>query len=290
MEWWAAGLVLYSFAAPSSIMGVAFTFSHAGILGGVLGCLVVMGAGAAGAILLTDLAASPGARMLSDIGRFALGPIGERLGLALQMLNFLLYLPVALLTTAQALQGALQPSGTSCTNYFVFAVALFCFASTQVRDLAHSTALAVVALVASLSIAVLQVMIVASHPAVDVEPVQWIGNAHAGTIDGSVRLALSLTTCAWSYVPSLLAVELAHTIRRPQDLRLAILLSFFLSATIFIAVGLPVAAHWGADIEDPVSLFRAWPKHSASARVLSALLCLANTVSYCLDSVPFCRW
>ena len=36
-------------------------------------------------------------------------------------------LPVAMLTTAQALQDALQPSGTTCTSYFVFLVAMACF-------------------------------------------------------------------------------------------------------------------------------------------------------------------
>ena len=35
---------------------------------------------------------------------------GARVGLALQMANFVLYLPVALMITAGAAQGALQPS------------------------------------------------------------------------------------------------------------------------------------------------------------------------------------
>ena len=218
MLWWQAGLIFYSFAAPSSIMGVAVTFAHAGFLGGTLTCLVVYGASALGALLFVDLlAACPGAKMFSDVGRVTLGRTGERIGLVLQMANFVLYLPVALLTTAQALQDALQPSGTMCTNYFVFFVALVCFSTTQVRDLSNSSALAIVALVASLAIAVLQVAIAASYPADEVEPTQWFGNPDDGTTAGSVRLALGLTTCAWSYVPSILTVELAHAIGAPPQ-------------------------------------------------------------------------
>lgn len=73
-------------------------------------------------------------------------------------------------------------------------------------------------------------------------------------------------------------------------MRRAILLSAGLSAAVFILVGLPVAALWGADVDDPVSLFRAWPKNAPAARVLAAFLCIGNIVSYCLDSIPLCRW
>ena len=50
-------------------------------------------------------------RMLSDVGGVAVGPWCASCSLALQMVNFLLYMPIALLTTAQALQEAVQPSG-----------------------------------------------------------------------------------------------------------------------------------------------------------------------------------
>lgn len=47
---------------------------------------------------------------------------------------------------------------------------------------------------------------------------------------------------------------------------------------------------WGTEVGDPITLSSLWPRHAVGARLLSALLCCANMVSYCLDSVPLARW
>jgi len=169
-------------------------------------------------------------------------------------------------------------------------VALVCFASPQVRDLGNATTLSFVAMIASIVVAVMQLAIVATHPYTDGEPAQAMGNPEAGSTAGSVDMALGLTSCAWSYVPSILTVELAHAVGDPQELRKAIRFSVLLSGLVFIAVGLPVAAMWGTAVVDPVYISDPWPADSAAARVLNAFLCVANLISYCLDSVPFCRY
>ena len=106
MHWVASGLILSSFAAPSSITGVAYTFFNGGLALGAIVCIATTLASATGALLLLRIIlASPPhrkPRMLSEIGGLAGGPAG--LALFLQIANFLLYQPVALLTTAQALQ------------------------------------------------------------------------------------------------------------------------------------------------------------------------------------------
>ena len=230
MHWLSAGLILYSFAAPSSIAGVAYTFAHGGWALGTLCCVVTTGATIGGALLLLEVLLAwngPRPRMLSDVGALVLGPVGGKCCLALQMLNFLLYLPVAMLTSAQALQDAVQPDDTTCTSYFVFLVAAVCFATTQCRELRHASLLAATALVAALGVALLQIIVVFSAPTPSPKPPapQWVGPPPGSGESGNIELALSLTTCVWSYVPSLLVVELAHEMDSVVMLRRSIWLS-----------------------------------------------------------------
>ena len=165
MHWVLAGVLLFAFAAPGAVVGVGFTFSRAGLLLGGACCVGVTLASCSGALLLLRLLQHfPDVKMLADIGRHTMGKAGARVGLALQMANFVLYLPVALMITAGAAQGALQPSMRSCENYFMFGVAVFCFASTQVRTMANGSLLALISLVLSAGVCALQLHVVAGAP------------------------------------------------------------------------------------------------------------------------------
>ena len=271
MHWVQAGFILYAFSSPSSITGVAYTFAHAGLAAGAICCVVCTAASVAGALLLLRLVLACPCRplMLSDVAKQALGPRGAALGLALQMGNFVLYLPVALLTTAQALQDAVQPSEASCTkcaallrallahfgvlavtsacvhhgSYFIFFIALLCFGTTQLRQLRHTSLLAAGALLASLAVAALQLTVVASTSSSTPprEPARWFGPPGGSGGSGRVEMALALTTCVWSFVPALFVAELAAEMPRPHELRKAILLSGALNLLIFLGTGLPVA-------------------------------------------------
>ena len=116
MHWIASGLILYAFAVPSSITGVAYTFYHSGILLGTVMCILATVASACGALLLLKLilGAPQGhrrPRMFSDLGALATGRIsGANAALCLQLTNFVLYQPVALLTTASAMQAHAEPT------------------------------------------------------------------------------------------------------------------------------------------------------------------------------------
>lgn len=288
---------MYSFAAPSSISGVAYTFSHGGLVLGCLCCIVCTAASAFGAQLLLDVILTCGRkhnlRMLSDVGAVSLGPVGAACCLTLQMLNFQLYQPIALLITAEMLQDTVQPSRTTCTNYFIFSVALFCFFATQLRELRNTSALAGTALAATTVAAALQLGVVHSTlplPTPSPEPAQWAGPPAGSDETGWIEMALALTPCAWSYVPVLLVTELAHEMERPAELRKSIWFSAALNIIGFVGVGLPTASAWGSSVEDPITLSAPWPHGTAAARTFSALLCVANFVGYCLDSVPLARW
>lgn len=79
--------------------------------------------------------------------------------------------------------------------------------------------------------------------------------------------------------------------RRPADLARAIWFSAGLNVSVFIGVGATTAYLWGADLQDPITITwaPAWPSDDPSSRALAAMLCAANAISYCLDSIPLAR-
>mmetsp|Transcript_2305 Transcript_2305/g.7121 ORF Transcript_2305/g.7121 Transcript_2305/m.7121 type:complete len:484 (-) Transcript_2305:51-1502(-) len=315
MHWIASSLILYAFAVPSSITGVAYTFNHSGVLLGSVMCILATAASACGALLLLKLilGAPQGhrrPRMFSDLGALATGRIsGANAALCLQLTNFVLYQPVALLTTASAMQDAVQPEGETCTNYFIFLVSLVCFAGTQCRELKYASLLAGIALAAGIGVAGLQIYIAAAyspdHGDTHGKGVGDHENRNRGfevvwdkpgppdpssSRTASVEMALSLTTAIWAYVPSLLIAELAFEMESPEHLSRSIALSAGLNVATFLAVGLSVWCLWEGGVDDPITLSEGWPRSSFAGRLLSSLLCLSNFVGYCLDSVPLARW
>ena len=210
-------LILFSFAAPGSVVGVGFTFASGGLVLGALMCVGCTLASVCGALLLLKLRTHlPDAKMMSDLGAATIGPVGAKVGLVLQMTNFVLYLPVALMLTGEALQDALEPSGATCQNYFMFAVALVCFASTQARSLSNGAIAAFVCLLLALGVAVFQIAVVVAHPndLPDKNETKLFGNYLMDSDEGKIQLALALTTCLWAYIPSLLTIELASEMER----------------------------------------------------------------------------
>ena len=88
----------------------------------------------------------------------------------------------------------------------------------------------------------------------------WAGAPSGSGASGNIELALALTTCIWSYVPSLLVAELAYEMDEPSKLRYSIVLSGIVNAIIFMVVGLSVVGVWGVDVADPITLSSWWPK------------------------------
>uniref|UniRef100_A0A7S2QCH7 Amino acid transporter transmembrane domain-containing protein n=1 Tax=Zooxanthella nutricula TaxID=1333877 RepID=A0A7S2QCH7_9DINO len=194
---------------------------------------------------------------------------------------------------ATALQGIVDiPAFGGCDDYYILAVALFCFATTQLRTLRNTHALALVSLLTVFGMSALQVVAAFQYSDEQKVPAWWFGNPKVDTFEGVVEAMLGATTTVWAYVPAFLTVELAGCMARPLELRKSLALSGVLNVAVFLVVGLTVVAKWGYDIGDPVTLTKvgAWSEGSALSKALSACLLVGNVVSYMLDSVPLGRF
>lgn len=57
----------------------------------------------------------------------------------------------------------------------------------------------------------------------------------------------------YSFCPLFIAVEISASMRQPEQIHLAILVSFFFNVTVYVATGLFVVGHWGGGLPSPVT-------------------------------------
>jgi len=293
--WLQAGFVLFAFAAPSAVVGVAYSVGMAGLLGGPLLCLVVTVASVGGSLMLLRMRLElPGCRTLGDLGLEILGRPGKIWGDVIQLGNFVLFLPVALLLCATALEGVVTiPAFKGCNDYYIFSVAVLCLLTTQMRTLQNTQVLSAISVVCVFGIATLQIIAAMQYSMEDGRiPARLFGNPEKHWIVGGAEALLGATTAAWAYVPAFLTVELTTCMRSPKHLAWSLVFSGALNVVIFVGVGVTVVERWGYDVSDPVTLTRvaAWDKGGWLDKSLSLLLLIGNFVSYSLDSVPLARF
>ena len=78
MHWVICGLIIFSFSAPSAVMGVPYAIGTQGIVVGVLLCILYTISVSLGAVLLIDLVGQyTNIKELKDLGRATMGSKGE---------------------------------------------------------------------------------------------------------------------------------------------------------------------------------------------------------------------
>mmetsp|Transcript_63786 Transcript_63786/g.134354 ORF Transcript_63786/g.134354 Transcript_63786/m.134354 type:complete len:471 (+) Transcript_63786:276-1688(+) len=292
LSWPQAGLIIFSFAAPSACIGVAYSVAMAGLLGGPLICLLLTAASVGGSLMLLTMRLTyRDAYTLGDLGFKVLGPAGKVWGNTIQLGNFLLFLPVALLLCATALQGIVDiPAFQDCADYYIFSIAIVCLFTTQFRTLKNTQLLSAISAVCVFGMAALQIVAAMKYENKNKKEALWFGNPDSSYWKGFSEALLGTTTAAWAYVPAFLTVELATVMRQPTNLKKSLYLSGLLNICVFIGVGVVVVWKWGYEVADPITLSQAWHTDDWINTALNSCALLGNFVSYMLDSVPLGRY
>mmetsp|Transcript_1659 Transcript_1659/g.2625 ORF Transcript_1659/g.2625 Transcript_1659/m.2625 type:complete len:438 (+) Transcript_1659:136-1449(+) len=287
MHWVICGLIIFSFSAPSAVMGVPYAIGTQGIVVGVLLCILYTISVSLGAVLLIDLVGQyTNIKELKDLGRATMGSKGEYFATLIQNGNFFLFMPVALDIVASSAQDIIDPSIDICPDYFLFAVAAVCLATTQIRSFSNASFFSVSSLVCVFLISVIIFVVVSTNSNDDKKNAQLFGNPDGDSLKGVSQGLLGVTTAVWSYVPSFLVVELlSSTLPSKGGMCRAVVLSAALNVVLYVGVGVVVVCRWGWEMEDPITLVDAWPSQSTLSRIMSALLFISNLVSYSIDSV-----
>eukprot|EP00439_Symbiodinium_sp_Y106_P008097 s56_g1.t1 len=306
MTWRQAGILIFTFAAPSAVMAVPFAIANAGFIGGIVICMVITGASIAGSNMLLQIKLRyPDCETFGDLGFKVYGRPGEVFGnltlghdiwyvLMIQLGNFCLFMPCALRFCGDALQsiGSIGPLG-ACSDYYVWLVALFCLMTTQVRRLSNANIFAQISLVCTFGMIACMLAAVFLYDIDDKIPAHLVGNPETDLNMMVVRLASGCTISAWSYVPAFLAVELSACMETPADFKKSLLFAGGLNVLIFSVVGSIVVVRWGYEVGEVISITAgvgAWVPGTAVNTIFSCFKLGGNFVSYMLDTVPLCRF
>ncbi|CAE7390054.1 PRMT7 [Symbiodinium sp. CCMP2456] len=306
MTWRQAGILIFTFAAPSAVMAVPFAIANAGFIGGIVICMVITGASIAGANMLLQIKLCyPDCETFGDLGFKVFGRPGEVFGNLnlgpkvvqkprIQLGNFCLFMPCALRFCGDALQGigSIGPLG-SCSDYYVWLVALFCLLTTQVRRLSNANIFAQISLVCTFGMIGCMLAAVFLYDIDDKISARLVGNPETDLNMMAVRLASGCTISAWSYVPAFLAVELSACMETPKDFKKSLVFAGGLNVLVFSIVGSIVVARWGYEVGEVISItggVGAWVPGTALNTIFSCFKLGGNFVSYMLDTVPLCRF
>lgn len=294
MGWKQAGFILFAFAAPSACIGVAYSLGMAGLVGGSLICVITTLASMGGSMMLLQIRLQfRDCYTFGDLGDKVLGTPGKIWGNTIQLANFVLFLPVALLLCAEALQGVVQIAAyNGCNDYYIFTIAALCLLTTQARKLSNTQVLSFISLVSVFAIAFLQIAAATMYSNEAKVDALAFGNPEEHWLTRLSQALLGTTTAAWAYVPAFLTVELATCMEEPRHFGRSLMLSGALNVVIFLGVGVTVVSRWGYDVTDPITLVKveAWEQGNWINTTLSVFLLIGNFVSYMLDSVPLVRY
>ena len=270
-----ATAILATFSTTSSNVMYPRAYGVLGSLFGPLFGVVLQGFMCLLAVLTVRIAVRLQCRTFGELGYALGGSRGKWLLGGVQQLNNALFMPVALVFAANALRqvvlfvrGCNAPDNVglldfgscawwSCNINSLWVIALFAWPvlllARDVGDLSWNAYV-------SLILIVVQTAAIFSNVTSDVGP---RGNASA--VPQPLALIGSTTLTAWnavvsaygiflySFCPLFIAVEISATMRNPEQISLAIALSFAINLCVYLPTGLVVDHHWGAGMPTPIT-------------------------------------
>jgi hypothetical protein len=267
-----ATMILATFSTTSSNIMYPFVYATLGLALGPICGFLLQGFMCLVSVRVMDVAIRANAKNFGELGLALGGERGRLLLNFVQLLNNALFMPVALVISAGAVQEiALAvcdpsdgpvPSACSlwqCNVYpLIFTVALAWPLLLVAREIGHLQWMAALSIVAIFVQTILLLVFVSSHApeasvagdAAPSPPARLFGKPGASwdayVAAGGVFL--------YSYCPMFVGVEVMASMRQREHAKYALVLAYLLPAgLVYLPTGLAGAIAWGADVADPVT-------------------------------------
>lgn len=266
-----------------------------GRLGVALGPL--LGAALQGVMLLLSVVIS---RVAVELQCCSFGELGEALGgkwgghllRGSQILNNALFMPVALILSAEALRqiglvahgctGTNSESSSSSSstcewwscnvNTLLLLIGLAWPILLLARDVGHLGFVSLVSLVliAMQGVTIMLYAVFVPPYGMSVESYQWFGASGSPSWADEIS---AIGTFLYSFCPMFLAVEVSASMEQPTQISRALVFSFLYNQAMYVPLGLSVVAFWGGAVTDPVTLAMS----TGAASIISNLILLGCT-------------
>lgn len=267
--------ILCTWSTTSSNVMYPFCFATLGLVLGPLLMLLTQAIMCGTAVVVVEAAQASGATTLGELG-FALGGERGRLALrAVQLANQILFMPSALVLSAEGVRQIAQVAldcDTEAASLDAGAASACSWWGCHINSLLLMSLLAwplllgardfhghALVSLATLSCGLIVVQTVSFVVAAFADTPVGVADEDArlfGPVAGTSWLSVvaAIAVFPWSFAPLFIAVEVQASMARPAEMRTALLAAWLLpSLAVYLPTGDALAALWGANVPDPVT-------------------------------------
>ena len=289
LKYFDAVVILATFNTSGSIILIPWSYGRIGYIVGPLTHLAIVGMALYFSCFLIDVATSNSkgmckCRTLGDVGHILAGRFGRRLFVSLQMLNMILYIPVAMETVGLSLQ-YLSGYKWNCIGYWnliTFGILLILLQFVKNWKKAAWLAYITTAGLLPFAFAYYEDEIKSSDEYLG--PVQAAGSPDINWHD----LALAVSAFSYTFAPNFILIEVMSDMKDKTSCKSAMYTSAALQVSFYLVAGLVGVALWGWNVTDPVTL----EIHEGSwiGLLLSAMIVVAVCLDYLIASKVVNDW
>jgi len=295
LKYFDAVVILATFNTSGSIILIPWSYGQLGYIVGPLTHLAIVGMSLYFSCFLIDVATTNikgiKCRTLGDVGFILAGRFGRRLFVSLQMLNMILYIPVAMETVGLSLQ-YLSGYKWNCIGYWnltTFGILLILLQFVKNWKKAAWLAYITTALAAAKAYGLLPFAFAYYEDEIKssdeyLGPVQAAGNPENNWHD----LALAVSAFSYTFAPNFILIEVMSDMKDKTSCKSALYTSTVLQVSFYLVAGLVGVALWGWNVTDPVTL--EIPEGSWIGLLLSAMIAVAVCLDYLIASKVVNDW
>ena len=296
LRYWDAVMILATFNTSGSIILIPWSYGQLGYIIGPITHLAIVGIVLYFNCFLIDVALSSSTkerkiRTLGDVGYTLASKFGRRLFITLQMLNMILYLPVAMETIALSFQ-YLSGYTFNCIGYWniiTFGILLILLQFVTKWHQASWIAYITTALAAIKAFGLLPFSFTYFEDAIKSSD-EYLGLALvAGNPENNWHdLALAVSVFSYTFAPSFILIEVMSDVKDKESYKSALCTSSVIQVSFYIVAGLVGVLLWGWNVSDPVTL--EIPDGSWVGFLLSAMVGIAVCLDYLIASKIVNDW
>jgi len=238
----------------SSNLLIPYAYAQLGVALGPIVQVAIQGMGLLVALGLVEATIVTGASTTGELGETIGGAWGRLLMEASQVGNNLLWLPCAIVLMVDSGQVVLAGTWVSrCNIRLALPFMLLGFVLVQVGRTYANQHMATVAGVSCVLIIVQSACIIGLALTSDVGYTNVAYSLFLPSTSTWYDIANGVSCLLYSFAPCFVIVEIVNAMEKPSDAKMAVILAWVFSSSLYFVIGVSVVLAWGGGVEEPIT-------------------------------------
>jgi len=289
-----AAMLLMTWSTSSSNVMYPWTFGVLGVIFGPLSMFFAFAVNYICTIWTIEAALRTGSKTLGELGQNLFGMPGRILLEGSQLLFQQLFLPVAIVLSADALRSMLEQhdSWFGCN---IHVTALFVVSALVLMQAAQQLGHAMIFAYISIGLIVVQTICILysignTSPTNSEEVGGWeyfVGQGSHGDRYKWYNVFSAFGVYIYSCLPNCIVIETMATMENPEEMKQAASFSFGFYITVYLATGIPAVLAWGGDVSNPITSVM---ENDWSGVMTKMILIYSTMLDFVIASTTVNRW